>query len=382
MKRMELRMRKKLQIAFVGLEGEAVFTAAFALLANELAPRLARKGHGVTVYRQTPPQPGEGRVATAGSVELRIPGSATTLSESMILNLFCAARAALSSCDVLLTVHSGAGWVQFLSKWFGHKAILQVAGMDWLHPQWNGLERSCLRVAARRGCRSADHVVSDSLTAKAFYSQRFGVSSSVIGYGAEPFFSRDPALLVRNGLVHRGFYLCMACLLTAERRQLLAQAFTQLESPRLLVLLDSSGPGSSQMREARFLAEQLGGRVRIIRTEADAPLWRELFVHSFAYLHVETPGRPHPVILTALAGGACILAEDSPFSREVLAEGAYGLLWPSSSKALLAAIRRMERSPELAEQFRQVAQRRIAERYSWEQVADAYEALLLRVCGD
>ena len=88
------------------------------------------------------------------------------------------------------------------------------------------------------------------------------------------------------------------------------------------------------------------------------------------------------MILNALGGGACVLAEDTPFAREVLAEGAYGLFWAASPKNVAERIRQLEGDLSVPARFRQLAGRRILERYSWERVTDEYERLLIQVCSE
>ena len=87
------------------------------------------------------------------------------------------------------------------------------------------------------------------------------------------------------------------------------------------------------------------------------------------------------MILNALGAGSCVLAEDNPYTREVLAEGAYGLFWAPRPTSLCDRIRRLERDFSIPERFRQLAKRRIQERYSWDHAADEYERLLIQVCS-
>jgi glycosyltransferase involved in cell wall biosynthesis len=88
------------------------------------------------------------------------------------------------------------------------------------------------------------------------------------------------------------------------------------------------------------------------------------------------------MILNALGGGACVLAEDTPYAREVLAEGAYGLFWTPSPRMVAERIRQLERDLSVPTRFRQLARRRIQERYSWERATDEYERLLIQVCSE
>src|SRR5690349_1658150 len=122
-------MAAKLHIAITGLQGQAVFSAPFELLATELAPRLCRRGHQVTVYRIAHSVPA-GVPIPNGLTEVVLPGVAATLGQSLVTNFFAMIQASLSSADVLLQVHAGGGWFQWLPRLLGKRIVLQTAGLD------------------------------------------------------------------------------------------------------------------------------------------------------------------------------------------------------------------------------------------------------------
>ncbi|MBV9490105.1 MAG: glycosyltransferase [Verrucomicrobia bacterium] len=374
-------MVTKLHIAMTGLEGEAVFSEPFELLADELAPRLCQRGHEVTVYRTVRSAPAE-TPKLEGVREVVLPGSAVTLGQSLMTNLFGVIQASLSSADVLLQVHAGGGWFQRLPRLFGRRAVLHAAGLDVLDGQSGPLANAWLRHSVAVGCRLASRVVVDSDESRRLLERRFGRRCELISYGANLITSVNPGLLASIGLVSAGYYLCVADRLDPGRARLAAEAFAQSESPRPLVVAVHHAPGPEQATDAnpaRVFREKLAKRAKIIAVGPNTPLWKELLVHAFAYIHSDLSGKAPPVILSALGAGACVLAEDNPYAREVLAEGAYGLFWAPSPASLCACIRKLERDPPLAARLRRLARRRIQERYSWDHVTEEYERLFLQV---
>lgn len=378
-------MLPELHIAVTGLQGEAVFSEPFDLLATELAPRLCERGHHVTLYRATASGP-TCPARPPGLNEAALPGAEATLGQSLTTNLFGMIQACLGSADVLLQVHAGGGWFQWFPHLLGRRIVLQVAGLDALDRRHGPIADAWLRHAAAVGCRLAARVVVESEHARRIYEHRFGKPCELIGYGANLITSTNPALLASLGLIAGGYYLCVADVLGLERIRLIAEGVMRSGSPRPIVAAARQGwPSDHRASESNLMQvtqEKLGKSTKVVRVPADSALWRELLVHAFAYIHSDPPGRPHPMILNALGSGACVLAEDTPYAREVLAEGAYGLFWTASPRNVAEQIQQLERNPAVPERFRQLAKRRVQERYSWDRITDEYERLLVQVCSE
>ena len=90
-------------------------------------------------------------------------------------------------------------------------------------------------------------------------------------------------------------------------------------------------------------------------------------------------GGTHPVILEALAAGNCV-ARQRPRAerRDGRRRGPVLLGHARACPPLTAQLERLLADPELVEQYRERARER-ARRYSWDAVADQYEALLKEV---
>jgi glycosyltransferase involved in cell wall biosynthesis len=87
-------------------------------------------------------------------------------------------------------------------------------------------------------------------------------------------------------------------------------------------------------------------------------------------------GGTNPALLRAMGYGCCIIARDTIFNREVLGET--GMFFDDSARVatLVAEIDGVDAEVTT---LRERARDRVAERYSWGGIADAYEGLFSHV---
>jgi glycosyltransferase involved in cell wall biosynthesis len=104
---------------------------------------------------------------------------------------------------------------------------------------------------------------------------------------------------------------------------------------------------------------------------------KELHCNSFSYVHGHSVGGTNPSLLKAMGYGNCILALDTVFNREVLADG--GLFFARESRKLAELITRIESDAGLVANLRWKGPARIAKEYTWEKVSDQYDRLFREV---
>lgn len=111
----------------------------------------------------------------------------------------------------------------------------------------------------------------------------------------------------------------------------------------------------------------------------DQSVIKELHCNCFAYVHGHSVGGTNPSLLKAMGYGNLVLALDTVFNREVLADA--GLLFPKEAHALAALMLKVEGDAGLVSDLRQRAPRRIRAEYSWDKVSDQYDQLFREVAG-
>ncbi len=81
-----------------------------------------------------------------------------------------------------------------------------------------------------------------------------------------------------------------------------------------------------------------------------------------------------------MGSGGCVLAHDTPENREVGGD-AIGYFRLRPAETLSGALQGLLSEPARREDLRQRARKRVAERYSWPAVTDAYERLFREITG-
>jgi glycosyltransferase involved in cell wall biosynthesis len=151
---------------------------------------------------------------------------------------------------------------------------------------------------------------------------------------------------------------------------LVREAFERVFTRKKLVLVGDAPYAHEYIRRVR---ETQDPRV-ILPGAIYGEGYRELQSHCFAYIHATEVGGTHPALIEAMGRGALVLYLDTPENAEVA--GGAGIAFRSGSDltAKLEAVLAMDEAER--EQMRKAAMERVASRYSWDVVTDAYARLL------
>jgi glycosyltransferase involved in cell wall biosynthesis len=103
--------------------------------------------------------------------------------------------------------------------------------------------------------------------------------------------------------------------------------------------------------------------------------YQELSAHAYAFLFGAQVGGTHPVLVEQLAYGNAVLARWTESNAEVAKDAAIYFHNPPELERGLAAL---TSDPALVDAKREQAKVR-ARAFSWDEVTDAYEALLVKV---
>ena len=149
-----------------------------------------------------------------------------------------------------------------------------------------------------------------------------------------------------------------------------------IKSRCTLLIVGGANYDSPFHRKLRSLA---GDKVRLTGHIDNQDVIRELHCNCFAYLHGHSVGGTNPSLLKAMGYGNCILALDTVFNREVLADG--GIFFPADVSALAGLIREIEADPARVAELRRMGPRRIEANYTWEKIATQYDELFREVAA-
>lgn len=370
-----------LRIGMLGLYGMTMprlhFTG-FETGFGEIAPRLAAMGHDVVMYCRKGSFPPSMRVPEYKGVRLVYVPSPGGKSFSGVIATFFAVLHALTRghYEIFFFVNVGMGHHAALCRLFGKKVVMNVNGLDWTRAKWGPFARWYFLSAAHAAVRFCTELVTDAEAMRDFYRERFSRETTMIAYGAYVESSVNPDLVRQCGVEPGEYYLIASRLIPENHADLIAEAFLASGSPRKLLIAGGANYDSPFHAKLRSLA---GEKVILAGHIDDQEVIRELHCNCFAYLHGHSVGGTNPSLLKAMGYGNCILALDTVFNREVLADG--GIFFPRDSAVLASRIRGIEAHPARAEELRRMGPERIRANYTWEKIANQYDDLFRAVAN-
>lgn len=367
---------RPLRIALMGSRGIPATYSGFETFYEQLAVRLAARGHAVTVYNRhhhfkthAPEYKGV-RIVTLPSIPSK---HLDTLTHSFLSML----HALWSGNDVFYLVIVGNSPLVWLAHLLGKKVILNVDGADFARDKWTGFAKRYLQWTERIAARSADVVIADSTVIERRYRELFGRDTLYIPYGANPQprgeRHYDSDVLARFGLTSGDYILFVSRMTPENRAHVLIEAHRRSGSRRKLVLVGDAPYVDDYKREVQAACAASDNCIMTGYLFGDD--YRQISSHCSYYVLPAGIDGTRPVLLDQMAFGNCVVVRDTPANMEVIGDAGLSFSDADDVDSLAAVIRRLDADQTEVETMRGRALARVAERYSWDRITDQYEAL-------
>ena len=346
---------------------------------GEIAPRLVAAGHDVTIYCRAGQYPPALRVKEYKGVRLRyVPSPGGKNLSGLVATLFASLHAlALGRYDIFFFVNVGMGHHAALCRILGARVVMNVDGLDWKRAKWGPLARAYFRSAAYSAIRFCNRLITDAEAMRKIYLEDFHKETVMIAYGAYVESSENPDLVRQFGTEPDDYYLIASRLIPENHADLIILAFLASGTSKQLVIAGGANYESPFHRRLRELATD---RVIFTGHIHNQGVIKELHCNCFAYVHGHSVGGTNPSLLKAMGYGNCILALDTVFNREVLADSR--LFFPKDEQKLAQLMQLVESDPRLVDELRRKGPERVEKEYSWDKVSDQYDRLFSEVASD
>ncbi|MDR2129452.1 MAG: DUF1972 domain-containing protein, partial [Burkholderiaceae bacterium] len=362
-----------------GTRGIPARYGGFETFAEQLATRLAARGHAVTVYAETGCEraPDDARHQGVRVRYKRRPpwGAAAVLAYDCAC-LWDARR----GHDLVYMLGYGAAWACWWPRLWGVPVWINMDGLEWARTKWSRAARLYLRAMEWLASKVASRLIADAQAIAERLRQTYprGAPGSFIAYGAQPVQAADvdAALLARWQLRPRGYWLVVARPEPENHVLEIIRGCLLHAGDWPVVVAGAITPATAYQRDLLALA---GPRVRLVGGVYDAPALQCLRFFAAAYLHGHSVGGTNPSLLEALACGNWVIAHDNPFNREVARDAGDYFQTPQQLAALLA--RRAQASAAQCQQRAARARQIVAGHYTWDAITDAYERLMRAEVG-
>ena len=272
--------------------------------------------------------------------------------------------------DVALYCNAANAVFTLWPRLSGIPIALNVDGLERNRKKWNRAAKLWYLMSERLATIFPSAVVTDAEVIADYYRTRYGKKSTFIPYGAELGKVDGDEALHRLGLERGRYFLYVSRMEPENNALLVREAFEKTKAPLKLALIGDAPHAHEYIQRVRATQDP---RV-VMPGGIYGTGYGELQSHCYAYIHATEVGGTHPALIEAMGRGALVLYLNTPENAEVA--GDTGI--PFEPAELSAKMEQVLGMPE--EERRRLGQRamaRVAERYSWDAVTEAYERLLL-----
>jgi len=366
-----LGLGKKMNIAIMGIRGIPASYGGFETLAEELAPRLVRRGHQVTVYGRA--NIIKYKEPTYKGVRLIIlPTISHKYLDTLIHTFLSSIHSWLHRYDVILFCNAANSIFSFIPRLVGQKVSVNVDGIERKRKKWNWLGKLWYLAGEMLSCVFPNEIITDAEQIKRYYLVRYHKSSTVISYGFNPerVFTTD--VLDKFWLKPKNYLLYVARLEPENNAHVVIAAFQKVQTEKKLVIVGDA-PYSSNYKKSLFDLARNDGRV-IFTGFVFGNGYKELQSNAFCCIHAGEVGGTPPALVEAMGFGNGVLVNDTPENREVVGDS--GIIYLKNNvDDLRTKLQKMLDNPGVIEDYGAKARLRIQRHYSWETVTDKYEEL-------
>lgn len=359
-------------VRILGIRGVPAVHGGFETFAEQLALYLVARGWRVVVYCQ---KDGPG-VTThdewRGIERVHIHAAAAGARGTVQFD-WHAIRDAAQHRDPCLTLGYNTALFCVWLRLCNVRNVINMDGIEWSRAKWGPWAKAWLWLNERAGCVLGNHLIADHPQIATHLATRVRADKiTTIPYGAAAVDEAPHDALVGFGL-EPGRYLTLIA--RPEPENSVHEAVQGFSSARRGVQLAVLGHYDPLVPYHAAVLQAASPEVRFLGAIYDAPTVRALRFHSLAYVHGHQVGGTNPSLVEALGAGNAVIAHDNRFNRWVAGAAAQYFSDADSFDAMLG---RLLSDQEAQHEMRHASRARHEEAFTWPQVLNRYEALLLQ----
>ncbi|MFO7888940.1 MAG: glycosyltransferase [bacterium] len=362
-----------MNIAILGTRGIPANYGGFETFAENLSFHLVRRGHSVTVYGRST-YVNKDRTLYNG-VRLKVlPTISHKYLDTPVNTLLASLHAVFLKYDIVLICNSANSFCSFFPRLSGKPVVLNVDGLEWKRAKWSIFGRWVYRISEWLATFIPTHIVTDARDVQKYYEKKFNKESTYIPYGSTVTEVKSATILDKYKLKKREYFLYVSRLEPENNAHVVIKAYKRVNTNYPLVIVGDAPYSKNYIQSLKKMKDE---RVIFTGYVFDKG-YSEFQSHAYCYLQATEVGGTHPALVEAMGHGNCIIANDVPEHREVLADtGMY-----FNAKDIYTLVKRMDyvlAHPQDVAEYRRKAQERVQKMFTWEKVTSDYENLFRRM---
>jgi glycosyltransferase involved in cell wall biosynthesis len=359
-----------MKIAYIGTMGIPARYGGFETCVEEVAARLAKKGHEITVYCGY--RGNEPRIKSYKNINLTY---VKCLDRKFLDFPFRGILSTFNALDhdfEIIHFYGTDAWpFALLPRIKSSKTVLSLDGLPWKRTSYPIWVRRLLSSTARFALYFPHLTTVDSKYVQEWYRNNFGESPVYVPYGANINLSKpNEMVLEKYGLRNKRYILFVGRLVYEKGVHFLVYAFNRIKTDFNLVIVGGDPYGKEY---EGFLKRIANKNVKFL-----GYVYGDEFEHicKGAYLYV-TPSMLEGTslaLLTAMALGKCALVSNIPENLETIGDAGFSFR-SGDIQDLKLKLDFQLKEPNLVDQLQEKAVTRIKENYNWDIIAGELEQI-------
>lgn len=373
---------KRLRICMLGHKRIPSREGGIEIVVEELATRMAERGHSVTCYNRRGHHVGgkefdakkineykKVKIKTVPTIEKK--GLAAVSS-----SFFASVCAAFGNYDVVHFHAEGPCAMLWLPKLFGKRCVATVHGLDHKRQKWGAFASKYIMLGEKCAVKYADEIIVLSKGVQDYFRETYGRETKFIPNGVNrPQLCPTDQITQRWGLEKDDYILYLGRIVPEKGIHYLIEAYKGIKTDKKLVIAGGSSDTDEYMTE---LVQKTKGESRIVFTGfVQGKILDELYSNAYLYvLPSDLEGMPLS-LLEAMSYGNCCLTSDIAECAEVV-ENKAATFRKSDVADLKDKLEMLCRDKGIVKKYKDEATDFICRKYSWDKIVNQTMCLYKR----
>lgn len=362
----------KLKIGILGCRGIPNHYGGFEQCAEQLSIRLVDRGHEVYVYNSNLHPYKYNYWQGVNIIHCKDWEDKLGAAGQFVYDWNCITDCRKRNFDIVLQLGytSSSIWYWRWPKNSIH--LVNMDGLEWKRTQYSKPVQRFIRHAEALAARHANLLIADSIGIQVHLLDSYNKTSTFIPYGADIFNEPNVYTLDRFSLEPNAYYLAVARLEPENNLEMILRGYLQSHMDQPLAIVGTVNQFGKELKR-KFPSEH----IRFLGPVYQKNLLNNLRYYSKLHFHGHSVGGTNPSLLEAMSCQANIVAHDNIFNKGILGcDADYFITHHDITQLIHEHV-----SSTINEQRKQENLRKVREVYNWDNIANAYEKLMLRAIG-
>ncbi len=360
-----------MRIAMLGLKGIPATYGGVERYTEEVAVRLADRGHEVLVYCRNHYTTRQIAQKDYRGVRLiRLPTLNLRVTDTLSHTLLATADVLRRRPDVAIYHSLGNAPLALPPRISGIPTALVLHGQEWREEKWAGLPRRLFQASERASFTCASRVCVIARWLQDDLRRRYSRETDFVSTGATLQEPRPVPQLTAFGLDRHRYLLFVGRLVPEKEVHTLLEAYHGLKTDMPLVIVGDVQRRDPYLDQLHALASP---NVRFLGFRYGEELI-DLYSNAYVYILPSTAEGIALTLLEAMSLGNCVVISDIPQNLEAAAPLGFPFRTGDATD-LRRVLQHLVDQPHLVAERRALARQHISKHYNWDAVADHYEHL-------